>query len=58
MVERLEELREETGLESVLITSDWRGMDHELRMQSLRRFGEQVLPRLGGRQEPAPGRDS
>ena len=49
VVERLEELREETNLDTVLITSDWRGMDHALRMRSLRRFGEEVLPRLGGR---------
>ena len=46
VVERLEELREETRLETVLLTSDWRGMDHELRMRSLRRIGEEVLPRL------------
>ena len=46
VVERLEELREETRLETVLLTSDWRGMDHALRMRSLRRIGEEVLPRL------------
>ena len=50
VAERLEELREETNLETVLITSDWRGMDHALRMRSLRRFAEEVLPRLGGRE--------
>ena len=58
VVERLLELREETRLETLLITSDWRGMDHDLRMQSLRRFGEQVLPRIGGREDPAPGQGS
>ena len=47
VIDRLEELREETDLETLLITSDWRGMNHDLRMQSLRRFGEKVLPRLG-----------
>ena len=47
IVDQLETLREETHLETVLITSDWRGMDHALRMQSLRLFGEKVLPRLG-----------
>ena len=46
VVDRLEELREETRLEMLLVTSDWRGMDHALRMRSLRRFGEEVLPRL------------
>ena len=54
MVERLEELREETRLDTVLLTSDWRGMDHELRMQSLRRIGEEVLPRLRHDASPAP----
>ena len=46
VVDCLEELREATQLETVLLTSDWRGMDHGLRMQSLRRLGEEVLPRL------------
>ena len=53
VAERLEELREETNLETVLITSDWRGMDHDLRMRSLRRFGEEVLPRLAGCESPS-----
>ena len=53
VVERLEELREETQIETVLLTSDWRGMDHELRMQSLRRLGEEVLPRLQRSESPS-----
>ena len=53
VVDRLEELREETQLETVLLTSDWRGMDHELRMQSLRRLGEEVLPRLQRGESPS-----
>ena len=46
VLEKLEELREELDLELVLLTSDWRGMPHDLRMKSLRLFGEKVLPRL------------
>ena len=46
IVDRLEELREELNIELVLLSCDWRGMPHELRMQSLRLFGEKVMPRL------------
>ena len=46
IVERLEELREELNIELVLLSCDWRGMPHELRMKSLRLFGEKVLPKL------------
>lgn len=45
IVERLEELRE-LGIEKVLLTSDWKDMDHGLVMQSLRLFSEKVLPRI------------
>ena len=46
VVDKLEELREALDLELVLVTSDWRGMPHALRMKSLRLFGEKVLPNL------------
>ena len=46
IVEKLEELREELDLELVLLSCDWRGMPHDLRMKSLRLFGEKVLPNL------------
>lgn len=46
IVDKLEELREECNIELVLLSCDWRGMPHELRMKSLRLFGERVLPKL------------
>jgi len=46
IVDKLEELREELNVELVLLSCDWRGMPHELRMKSLKLFGEKVLPKL------------
>ena len=46
IVDKLEELREELNIELVLLSCDWRGMPHELRMKSLRLFGEKVMPKL------------
>ena len=57
VVDKIEELREELDLELVLLTSDWRGMPHDLRMKSLRLFGEKVLPKLT-RESPQPRKKS
>jgi len=46
IVDKLEELREELNIELVLLSCDWRGMPHDLRMKSLRLFGEKVMPKL------------
>ena len=46
IVDKLEELHQELDLELCLLTSDWRGMPHDLRMKSLRLFGDKVLPKL------------
>lgn len=47
VADQLIELRESLDIECVLVTSDWKGMPHELTMQSLRLFSEKVLPRIG-----------
>ncbi len=46
VVERIEELREELGLEQLLINSAWSGIPHEHTMRSMRLFADKVLPRV------------
>jgi alkanesulfonate monooxygenase SsuD/methylene tetrahydromethanopterin reductase-like flavin-dependent oxidoreductase (luciferase family) len=47
VADQLIELRDTLNIDTVLVTSDWKGMPHELTMKSLRLFSERVLPRIG-----------
>lgn len=49
------ELRDELGVEQVLINSHWGDMPHELTMKSMRLFAEEVMPRIGAGAEPVVG---
>lgn len=53
VADRIEELREELGLEQLLINSAWSGMPHESTMRSMRLFADKVLPRIRGAEPPA-----
>lgn len=51
VAEKIEELRDELGIEAVLINSSWSGVPHELTMRSLKLFADKMIPRL--RSQPA-----
>ncbi len=48
VAEKIEELREELGLEHMLLWTTHPGLPHEKAMRSLELFSEQVMPRFAG----------
>jgi len=48
VIDRIEELREVSGVEQILINSSWEGIPHELTMRSMKLFADKVLPKVQG----------
>jgi alkanesulfonate monooxygenase SsuD/methylene tetrahydromethanopterin reductase-like flavin-dependent oxidoreductase (luciferase family) len=48
VAEKIEEMRETLNLQTLLVWSNFPGVEHEAVMRSLRLFNEEVLPRFAG----------
>ena len=53
VAERIAEIRDELGVEQLLLSSNMPGLDHEDTMRSLRLFNRKVLPRFSDRRAAA-----